>query len=614
MYLDDCKSLISTKFLPDWVREFDFSEPTTLSTNKINFATYLKNFTGNFFTELNLSLLCGEYIIDPDYLTKIDNIDSLIQQIPDTLEVIDNVDLRNKYSSDILNSIISPIRLALIQLKKFSKQITRYLDQQDDLYVLFDALSYKGINDNIPEKNDFEIDTNQLFQVFYINLQISIADHRIALNRSLLSDLLLYKKELDEIKNVDDFYFTIIKDKCNYLIKKIGIKFNEDKKRYLYAFDFEDRELLVSELQINSYSKFDNITAAHYENNQSANNALTKQIKETENRIRKFEKLSFLDYHTLIKHYKDDYNNLEQVKNLIQEFENVYRNSLKNANNDFDIRAYRTVYNYMLNNQLSLMLNQNHNYENILLLIDKINQVQNETKIKNFFPYLRFSIYLKTILEEEYKKETPSLEKLQSLTKKLEETLQRAFENFNWCKERHFLAYQAPYNESIISIIDKKNTSIKLFLASSFVLPINYEKVTNEIQELEREKNKYKTLFDVSVHIGKQKKEFAEMKTRIEQTDRRQIEILSIFAAIVLFVSANIQIFTKVTSAIDAIHFMFIFTYSMGVFVILIWMVTRTSSLKISKIHWFFIIAYVIVTYLAIASFTNWLPFNQFAK
>ncbi|WP_407931001.1 hypothetical protein, partial [Ignavibacterium album] len=303
MFLNDCKDLITKNFKSNWIQQFNFSDSNSLDTNKINFATYLKNFTFDFFTDLNLSLLCGEYITDKDYLTKIDNIDSLIQQIPDTLEDIKNSDLQNKYSSDILDSIINPIRLALLELKKFSKQIKRHLEQPDDLYVLFDALSYKGINFNIPEKNDFEIDSNELFQIFYINLQVSIADHRIALNRSLLSDLLFFKKELDEIKNVDVFYFTIIKDKCNYLIKKIGVKFNEDKKRYLYAFDFEDRELLVSELPINSYSEFDNITIAHYENNLSATNALTKKIKEIESKIRKNLKLSFLDYHTLIRHY-----------------------------------------------------------------------------------------------------------------------------------------------------------------------------------------------------------------------------------------------------------------------------------------------------------------------
>lgn len=614
MYLDACKDLINNYFYSAWVKQFDFTDPTYLDTNKINLATYLKNFTSDFFTELNFSLLSGEYIIEKNYLKKIDEIDSLIQPIPDTLEDIIDTDLRNKYSSDILNSIISPIRLALLELKKFSKQIKRHLEQQDDIYVLFDALSYKGINFNIPEKNDFEIDTNQLLQVLYINLQISVADHRIALNKSLLSDLLFYKKELDEIRNVDEFYFTIIKDKCNYLIKKIGIKFNEDRQRYLYAFDFEDRELLVSELQINSYSKFDEITTAHYETNQNANNSLNRQIKEIENKIRLSERLSFLDYHTLIKHYKDDYNNLEQVKNLIREFERIYAHSLREADNDFDIRAYRTVYNYMLNNQLSLMLNQDDIYDNILEFIKKIDQVQNETKIKNFFPYLRFAHYLRRKLEEEYRKDNPNLEKIRTFTKKFDETLQRAFENFNWCKERHFLAYQAPYNESLIDLDTKSNGNIKLFLASSFVLPINYEKVIKEIQELEKEKNKLKTLLDVTENINKQKKDLLEIRTRIEQTDRRQIEILSIFAAIVMFVSGSIQIFTKVNTPESAIHFMLIFAYSLSIFVLLIWMITRTSSLKISGIHWFFIVSFIIATYLAIASLINWFPFCLFKE
>ncbi|WP_407931499.1 hypothetical protein, partial [Ignavibacterium album] len=310
----------------------------------------------------------------------------------------------------------------------------------------------------------------------------------------------------------------------------------------------------------------------------------------------------------------DDYSNLEQVKNLIREFENLYKDSLRDANNDFDLRAYQTAYNYMLNNQLSLMLNQNNRYEDILNFINKISQVQNETKIKNFFPYLRFSTYLKRSIEEEYRKDTPNLEILRSLTQKFEETLQKAFENFNWCKERHFLAYQAPYEESLTYFHTKEGKEIKLFLASSFVLPINYEKVINEIQELEKEKNKLKTLLDVTENIINQKRELFEIRTRIEQTDRRQIEILSIFAAVVMFVSGSIQIFSKVNTPTSAIHFMLIFAYSLSIFVLLIWMITRTSSLKISKVHWFFILCFTLATYISIASFLNWFPFNLFNK
>lgn len=71
MYLDACKDLINNYFYSAWVKQFDFTDPTYLDTNKINFATYLKNFTSDFFTELNLSLLSGEYIIEKNILKKL---------------------------------------------------------------------------------------------------------------------------------------------------------------------------------------------------------------------------------------------------------------------------------------------------------------------------------------------------------------------------------------------------------------------------------------------------------------------------------------------------------------------------------------------------------------
>lgn len=84
--------------------------------------------------------------------------------------------------------------------------------------------------------------------------------------------------------------------------------------------------------------------------------------------------------------------------------------------------------------------------------------------------------------------------------------------------------------------------------------------------------------------MNKTKEEIEVLKSDIVDTEKKQIEILGIFSTMVLFVAGNIQIFTKVTSFATGLHFMFIFALCLSLFVLLIWIVSKSSEEKIN--HW----------------------------
>jgi hypothetical protein len=107
-------------------------------------------------------------------------------------------------------------------------------------------------------------------------------------------------------------------------------------------------------------------------------------------------------------------------------------------------------------------------------------------------------------------------------------------------------------------------------------------------------------MYEIRENISKDKKEIKTLRSDMDNTDKRSIEILSIFAAIVLFIAGDIQLFTKMTDSILAIKFMFLFGFVLATFVLLIWFITRTDGFRfrnLGKIHFaimtFFFLGFV---------------------
>ena len=109
----------------------------------------------------------------------------------------------------------------------------------------------------------------------------------------------------------------------------------------------------------------------------------------------------------------------------------------------------------------------------------------------------------------------------------------------------------------------------------------------------------------------KKSKPRIDIKNRMEKADRRSIEILGIFAAIVLFSAGGIQIFRfENITIVDAFKFMLCFSYSLVLFIFLIWLITRENIRSVTWIHRIFFIALSIISYLALAFIIKVWPFN----
>lgn len=581
MTLQTCNDFLKSEdgFPENWINCYSFGAPATMSDSISKIQIRINSVVNTLFTHLNSSLITGEYINVESTKEHLENISKTIEAVPSSLELNGSPsDIQHKLSEELLFHFANPINSVLKDYRAFIHSLKRNLTiLPEEQSVLFEGLSVEQFFSF--NKNNIVVDTQKLSRVFMINLALAKIDHNLSVKKEILNQLILLRTELVQtVGNSRETLDKIIIDKCNYLIKKILYRFEEDAKNYLYAYDFEDKVLKVDGLEINYYKEFDEITSGHYEL-RSSNASMRKEwLNSVYTKITKGECLTYQDYHVATKEYKDSSKNLMQLKNLKEKFRKLYKQKREESSSIslFDKKALNISYNYILNNYFSLYLELGKDkvgVEEAEKKYERIKQVQEETGIKNYFPCMKFCHFLTKRLDILVKTPDIDCEYIRSIINRLENTLKDFYNNFEICKDRNFLSFQLPNEECIIKV-----EGHSVFLSSSFVLPLNYEKIQRELKELTSKLEKYKILLEVHLNLQFEKSAIKDLRENIEKNDRRSIEILGIFAAVVLFTSSSVQIFSiNGVTFRDALKFMLCYSYSLTLFIFLIWLITREN-------------------------------------
>lgn len=608
MYLSNARTLLDSELNKDWINKFDFTDEK-LEETKLSTLEKLKNVASKLFEFFNLSVISGEYIKNNSAAEEINLIIAKVE-LASEIEIEDNLAATNYFSEQILNSFTNPIIAGLRHYLAFISFIQRRSTKVNSA-VLFDIYTESERKLIFRPELDFKVEERK--EVFLFNLELAREDHTIAVDKDTLESLLLIKHSLKQIE-LKEWYHTILEQKCNYLIYKIIYRYEQDEKNYLYAYNFKNLEIKKDDLECGIFKDYKSITESHYEERIKKTPFYNSRIEEFYRRYSDNETIRFIDFHAVIKCYKDDNNSIEQLKNL---FENVfmpkYEVNKKGNSLKFDTRANEICYNYFYNNLLSLRIDFNKlNDENIEEEIEKIRNLQDSIHVKNYFPFYKLLIFLSDRISILFSQPNLNYGLIRSLMSNYESCLKYCLRNFDLCQEIQFLAFQLPYEECIVN----KNidgVQIDIFLASSFVLPLNYSKLQNEIEEFKENLLKFRTMLAIQEGIKIDKDKMEHIRKLIDQTDKRSIEILSIFSAIVLFVLGDIQIFTKLNTFDEALKFMLVFAFSLCLFVLLIWFITRPEGFsfkRMSSLHMFIIIFFIIGFLVTISMIKNLWPFQ----
>lgn len=621
-YLDTLIGFLKKNFQRDWIN----SKVSEFQSEEERRGWLIEKFlvSLDFFCEnIDYSILSGEYIPVDDKLLndKLNEIINLLKAIIDfTLIPIGSSSEEetskqyDNYYNQISNYFVTPLISVINRYELLVNFKTRHLKAQNLDSVLFEKHTQDEIIDI--KDNFITVDIEKKIRATYFNLELAKFDLSLMVDEKILSRCIWIVKEIESF-SLPQKYYRLIRQKANYISYKILYRCEQDEKSYLFSLNSNVEEIDKEGLDVGVFDSFKKITDNHYNEQRSKSSDYSKKrIEEFYAKLDSGKVPELKDYHAVIKYYKDNKTNLERLNNLVIEYQSFCEQEQKNPSITlFNKRAYTISLHYILNNQLSLgIAKKKINLTNWKEEYDKFLIKNEENRIYNYFPYYKLSNFLSAEIENEFGADEPNIEILASLIESLQNVLGDLEKTFNWCVKNYFLAFQLTFEECLIYDPELK---INVFLSSSFVLPLNYPKLLSEIKIIESNVLKFNTMLSIQKSISRQTLQIDEVKKQNQKSERRSIEVLSVFAAIVMFVSGNIQIFTKVETIERSLQFMLLFAYVLGLFVFLIWFISRPEGikgLKIISVHGFLVFVFVLSTIVALAIVCGTYPFDKVSK
>lgn len=333
----------------------------------------------------------------------------------------------------------------------------------------------------------------------------------------------------------------------------------------------------------------------HYEFDENWKDKIRKEFDELKNKP--LTNCTLWELHRMVKYHKDVNttfpNSILFIKKIRLEVASRLENA-KNEGNIFNIYNLSIDLNYIINNEFSLICdekNTNVTIDEVQSLYEEIKTLEVNTGIKNFFPQTKYVKFLLLSLKKTYKDKEAlgSIQKCITLIDRCLELYKEYEENINWSKNNYPYVFQLPLTDCF----NKISRTERLFVFSSFLLPLTKEKYIDELTnyklEIAQLDASIRVLDNIDKHItglAETKKEFdddvAAMKLDVEEISRnakdrefRAIEIIGIFTAIISFVAASLPTFKFINTPLDAAMYMLALATSFSVFVLLLLLAFR---------------------------------------
>lgn len=595
MYLDEINKTIDQDFGINWFKP-NFAVSSDLS---IDFNIYIENFLKVFYKNINYILLSGEY------LSLTENKEKAISILQKLFKATENANILNPELKRVLeNYFKNLIFFELLYVIDDMLVIENTLDDNENIFNIINEINEKPNN----------LNRRYLNKLFYLNYRLTIADHKYICDEESIRNVLTIYYELID-KYIDINYAYIILDKCKLLLGKLQKCLRKTKKEFIFSFNNMKIDFLIEDYHGFYFKEMEELSN---ENITHLNDDKCREIlKGIDQKRSTNEIFNSFEYYFYIKYYKNKNQQIKDLEFLI----NIYIEKHKEEHKVYDANAFNSNLIFLHNNILELMIKNKFPFDEIRKKYIEILNLQKELNNINYFSSYFYSKYLCSHLEEELKNNTWNPEKIKSIISEFENSVTISYQKVKICLKKFYIPFQSVFNDCVLEI--NLPELPKIFIRSTFVVPIEYNYVLNELNELRDKKIKYENQFlkkyieNSQDDIIKSKNEISSMRDEVQKSTRRQIEILGIFAAIVLFTSSSVQLFKEIDSFEQALLFMLTFGYSISCFVILIWLVTQDTKESIPRrqkvLIWTFIIATIFVVTFLIYSF-NVIYFYKIAE
>lgn len=273
--------------------------------------------------------------------------------------------------------------------------------------------------------------------------------------------------------------------------------------------------------------------------------------------------------HRLIKYYKDvdshQSTNIKFLKKIRIEIGRRWEEAKKSIDTTpFDFHALAIALNYAINNEFSLTCeNSSKSIEEVMGLYEEVIEIQTQTGIKNFFPQTKFLKFLLNKLRaiHDSNKALESIAQSRVIINHCTKINDSYELNVLWSEKNYNYVFQLPFEECFINANDPN--LVKIFISSTFLMPLPKDKYINEFQEYKAEIHQIESTAKVFENINS---DISNIKDR----ELKMMEMLGIFTALISFVAPSLPTFRLFDTALEAALFMLALSTSFASFVLLL--------------------------------------------
>ncbi|MEI3799613.1 MULTISPECIES: hypothetical protein [unclassified Chitinophaga] len=622
-FLEEVRQLISVTFPDDWWKEFEFEKDSIQSITdfQIKLAAFkdkLVQAKDGIFESLNASILAGEYVQDDNIENHISDLTELLGTFPQPIPIPDIQEILEK---ELNKNFVDCVNVGLALYRNFYTLVKIRISFSSKYFLL--QFNHE-LNEKVRNRKNFHDDSLRHINFISANLLIARLDHFLNPTTDDFNTLFGFSQELTQPDKLGGRKHSILLlGKCNYLLSKWILRKRHFHKRPVYIIkNFQEEEFVIA-TEGSPYNKWVKYIESHYEFNSNEWKSLVEQyfdaIKDKE-----ITTLSISDIHCLIKYYKDVNKNLQLLSTYKEEINNRYK-ALKRSGLMFDRYASSISLNYAINNEFSLLL------EDASLLegkaedcYSKILTIQAETGVKNFFPQYKYLQFLVTKLDEKYsqRKAVSNIAQLRELINKCKKVFEKYEENIEWSRKNYNYVYQLPFNECLVDV--GTNVPEKIFIASSFILPLIKGNYIKEYDELKKKVLNFETSVELIENVDKElqgiarlKEDYGAINTKIESKfqekeqslrdkEIKYIEVIGIFAAIVTFVASTVPGFQFIKTAYQAGLYVLSLSTAFAFFTLLLLVIYKgVENLRRHKLLLIFIAVATLVSWYLLIYRTN---------
>lgn len=525
----ECIDQYEKQFPEDWIEQLNWDSEENAKDSFSKGRQEILNFVDFCFVRIGNSLLSGEYIVRRKYFnTAKDSFEKYWEKEHLCPENGNSISLRKDLYS-LYEQLDNHIKALFFAYTKLVVAVDEKLETDRHNYLF--------------KINTFEPTASIDFKLFVILREIIIPicyiEHYLAYEDNIRKTLGLYiehlellcnDKEESEIKRV----LLLTKYKASFILKKLirsgepfNILINCDKKTL-------SRESLPA-LPESINKLFYYYECVHEKYRYSDDDIVNSQRHIIS------EQHSFLDMALLMHYYCSTNKSIQQIDNLLCQFNSNYNKLFqKKYHFTFDNHALCTLRNFMYNCRLSYRVNHEYSLDELEKDINKIQAIQDETFVYNFYPYKKAIEFLIKNIREKVEQRDLNYD-YDSNIDLLESYIKKFNHNVEWCESHKFYPIQLPFKECVVDV-----DGCKVFLPSTVTRPINYKRLREEQVAFHSELEFFRT----SQIYLKDKKDIQKVKEEVKNIEKRYLEIGSILIGIVTFLLGAINIFTDYDASI----------------------------------------------------------------